>query len=72
MPHLLHDFREKIFPLLYFITDQVSLGHLLISALELVIGIRIGIGTGIGTDITNAITSSSIRPMAPNLSRAVT
>ena len=43
MPHLQHDFREKIFPLLYFITDQVSLGHLLISALELVIGTRIGL-----------------------------
>ena len=34
-------------------------------------GIGIGNGIGIGTDITNAIISSSIRPMAPRLSRAV-
>ena len=32
----------------------------------------IGIGIGIGIDVTNTITSSSRRPMDPNLSRVVT
>ena len=36
------------------------------------IGIGIGIGTGTGTDIINAIITSSIRSMAPKLSRVVT
>ena len=34
--------------------------------------LNLGIGIGIGTDIINAFISSSIRPMDPKLSRAVT